>query len=124
MEWLSVATVLQLVVGLGLLNVWLVRPSSATEYRGGGARSLREEFAVYGLPDVVFYAVGALKLSAALILIAGVFVALPVQIAAGVVAALMVGAIVMHVKVSDPIKKAVPATLMLAMCVAIVLLTA
>ena len=124
MEWLSVATVLQLVVGLGLLNVWLVRPSSATEYRGGGARSLREEFAVYGLPDVVFYAVGALKLSAALILIAGVFVALPVQIAAGVVAALRVGAIVMHVKVSDPIKKAVPATLMLAMCVAIVLLTA
>jgi hypothetical protein len=78
--------------------------------------------ATLGLAGLV--AVGALKLSAALILIAGVFVALPVQIAAGVVAALMVGAIVMHVKVSDPIKKAVPATLMLAMCVAIVLLTA
>jgi len=46
MSWLSVTAVLQLVVGLGLLNVWLVRSRSATEYRGGSATSLREEFAV------------------------------------------------------------------------------
>lgn len=125
MEWFSLTAALQLVVGLGLLNVWLVRPKSATEYRGGGATSLRDEFAVYGLPIAAFFIVGALKITSAIILILGVWVsALPVTIAGGVIAALMVGAIVMHVKVSDPAIKALPATLMLAMSAAIVLLTA
>jgi hypothetical protein len=124
MAWLSVGTVLQLVVGLGLLNVWLVRPRSATAYRGGEAASLKDEFAVYGLPVAVFYLVGALKIAAAVILIAGIGLDLPVRVAAGVVAALMVGALIMHVQVSDPLKKALPATVMLAMSVAVVVLPA
>jgi hypothetical protein len=123
MEWLTVPAVLQLVVGLGLLNVWLVRPKSATAYRGGEASSLREEFAVYGLPSAAFYVVGALKITAAVVLIAGVWVSLPVEIAAGVIAALMVGAVIMHVKVRDPLMRAVPATIMLVLSSAIVLLT-
>ena len=114
--------VLQLVVGLGLLNVWVVRSRSATAYRGGDATSLREEFAVYGLPASAFPVVGVLKVGAALVLIAGVWLDLPVQVAAAVVAALMVGAIAMHVKVGDPAKRALPATAMLAMSGAIVLL--
>ena len=122
MEWLTVPAVLQLIVGLGLLNVWLVRPRSATAYRGGEATSLQEEFAVYGLPSAAFYVVGALKVTAAVVLIAGVWVALPVQLAAGVIAALMVGALAMHVKVKDPAKKAVPAGTMLVLSTAIVLL--
>lgn len=124
MEQDTIATVLQLVVGLGLLNVWIVRSRSATAYRGGAATSLREEFAVYGLPLAAFYAVGVLKVGSALVLIAGVWLDAPVQLAAGVVAALMVGALAMHVKVGDPVKKAVPATLMLAMSTAIALLAA
>jgi hypothetical protein len=124
MEWLTVPAVLQLVVGLGLLNVWLVRPRSATAYRGGTATSLQEEFAVYGLPSAAFYVVGALKVAAALVLIAGVWAALPVQLAAGVIAALMVGALAMHLKVQDPAIKAVPAGIMLALSAAIVLLAA
>ncbi len=123
MEWLTVPAVLQLVVGLGLLNVWLVRPRSATAYRGGEATSLREEFAVYGLPSAAFYVVGALKITAAVVLIAGVWVSLPVEVAAGVIAALMVGAVIMHVKVRDPLMRAVPATIMLVLSSAIVLLT-
>jgi len=124
MSWLSVTAVLQLVVGLGLLNVWLVRSKSATEYRGGSATSLREEFAVYGLPSFAFPVVGILKVSAAVVLIAGVWLELPVRLAAAVIAALMVGAILMHVKVSDPIKRAVPATIMLALSAAIIVLSA
>jgi hypothetical protein len=123
MEWLTVPAVLQLVVGLGLLNVWLVRPRSATAYRGGEATSLKEEFAVYGLPSAAFYVVGALKITSALVLIAGVWVTLPVPLAAGVIAALMVGAIVMHAKVRDPLVRAAPATIMLVLSSAIVLLT-
>jgi VIT1/CCC1 family predicted Fe2+/Mn2+ transporter len=124
MSWLTVPAVLQLVVGLGLLNVWLVRSGSATAYRGGEARSLREEFAVYGLPTFAFYVVGGLKVASALVLIAGVWETLPVRLAASVIAALMVGALVMHVKVGDPAKKAVPASVMLVLSAAIILLTA
>jgi hypothetical protein len=124
MASLSVASVLQLVVGIGLLNVWLVRPRSATAYRGGEASSLREEFAVYGLPGPAFLAVGALKITSAVILIAGVWLsALPVTVAAGVIAVLMVGALAMHLKVRDPLKRSVPAAMMLVMSSAIVLLT-
>ena len=122
MDQSIIATVLQLVVGLGLLNVWIVRSRSATAYRGGDATSLREEFAVYGLPAFAFPVVGVLKVGSALVLIAGVWVDLPVQVAAAVVAALMVGAIAMHVKVGDPVTKALPATAMLAMSGAIALL--
>ncbi len=122
MAWLSLSNVLQLVVGLGLLNVWLVRGRTATSYRGGAARTLRDEFAAYGLPPLAYYLVGALKIGAALVLIAGVFVALPVRAAAALVAVLMLGAIAMHVRVGDPATKSLPAALMLALSVAIVVL--
>ena len=122
MDWLSLTNLLQLIVGLGLLNVWLVRGRSATSYRGGAARTLQEEFATYGLPGVAFYLVGALKIGAALVLIAGVWIALPVGAAAGLVAALMVGAVAMHLKVGDPPIKSLPAALMLALSAAIVAL--
>jgi hypothetical protein len=122
MEWLSLASLLQLIVGLGLLNVWLVRRRSATAYRGSTAQTLQDEFAAYGLPGFAFYLVGALKVGAAVVLIAGVWVALPVRAAAGLVAVLMLGAVAMHLKVSDPLRKAIPAALVLAMSVAIVAL--
>ncbi len=118
--WIS--NILQVVVGLGLLNVWLVRARSATSYRGGEARNLKEEFVEYGLPAAAFYVVGALKIIAGVILIAGIWLDLPVQLAAGVVAVLMLGAVAMHVKVKDPAMRAVPAFLMLVMSATIVLL--
>jgi hypothetical protein len=122
MAWLSPAGLLQIIVGVGLLNVWLLRARSVTPYRGGASRTLNEEFAAYGLPGFAFYVVGALKISAAIVLIAGVWIALPVRAAAGLVAALMIGAIAMHFKVGDPLMKALPAALMLAMCAVIVAL--
>ena len=122
MEWLSLASVLQIVVGLGLLNVWLVRGRSSTSYRGGTAQTLQAEFAAYGLPGFAFYVVGAFKVSAAIVLIGGVWLPLPAQEAAALVAALMMGAIAMHFKVGDPLLKSLPAALMLVMSVAIVAL--
>lgn len=115
MSVLSISTVLQVVVALGLLNVWLVRSGKATSYRGGSSRTLKEEFAVYGLPDAVFYVVGTLKVLSAVALIAGIWYPALVLPAAAVVAVLMVGALVMHFKVGDPIMKSLPAFLMLLM---------
>lgn len=122
MPELSLLTVLQLVVGLGLLNVWLLRARSATGYRGGEATTLKEEFRAYGLPDLAFYVVGALKIAAGVVLVAGLWLDLPVRLAAGVVAALMIGALAMHAKVGDPARRSLPAALMLVMSAAIVVL--
>ena len=117
-----VSNILQVVVGLGLLNVWLVRARSSTAYRGGAAASLKEEFAVYGLPDWAFYLVGGLKVVSGVLLIAGIWLPGLVRLPAAVVAVLMVGALAMHAKVKDPASKYLPALSVLLMCVAILLL--
>ena len=118
----SISVVLQVVMALGLLNVWLVRTGSATPYRGGDARSLKEEFAAYGLPDFFFYLVGLLKVGSAIMLIAGIWIDGLVLPAAALVAVLMVGALVMHIKVKDPAIKSLPAFLMLVMSVSLLVL--
>lgn len=122
MSSLSLSLVLQVVVALGLLNVWLIRSKKATSYRGGEAQNLKEEFATYGLPDVMFYLVGGLKVIAAIGLVVGIWWPGLVVPAAGVIVVLMIGAIVMHLKVGDPIMKSVPAALVLVMSGAMLLL--
>ena len=112
---------LQLVVALGILNVWMLRSGKRTPFRGGDAKNLREEFAAYGLPFWFMCVVGVLKVSLAVALIAAIWihpVAQPAAIGLGV---LMLGAFVMHLKVKDPIKKALPSIAVLAMCTAIAL---
>ena len=116
------STILQVVVALGLLNVWLVRAGTSTAYRGGSAQSLREEFGAYGLPDWTFYVVGFLKITSAVLLIAGIWIPALIMPPAAIVAVLMIGALAMHVKVQDPLIKSLPAFLLLVMSVAILLL--
>lgn len=113
----TITLIIQIIVALGLLNVWLVRAGSVTPYRGGRSRTLREEFSTYGLPSFVFYLVGALKIGSAVLLIAGIWVGSLVVPAAALVALLMVGALAMHLRVGDPPKKSLPALLMLLMSV-------
>ena len=92
-----------------------MRARHSTAYRGGAALSLKQEFAEYGLPQALFYVVGTLKVISGVILIAGVWLPLPVASAATVVAALMIGAIAMHIRKKDPLDKSVPAALVLAL---------
>jgi hypothetical protein len=113
--------ILQIVVALGLLNVWLVRANLATAYRGGEAKNLREEFAVYGLPGWFCTVVGALKVGSALALLIALWIPELRQPAAALIAALMIGAVSMHAKVRDPISKTLPAAAMLAMSVVLCL---
>tara|TARA_R110002126_G_scaffold29583_2_gene97503 strand:+ start:5219 stop:5596 length:378 start_codon:yes stop_codon:yes gene_type:complete len=119
MPEINLTTILQTVVALGLLNVWLMRSSRSTAYRGGSSQTLKEEFAAYGLPVWFFYLVGVLKVGSAIALIVGLWVPSLVMPAAGVVVGLMLGALVMHIKVRDPILKSLPALLVLAMSASI-----
>ena len=116
-----VISLLQIAAAVGLLNVWLLRFQHSTAYRGGNARSMREEFAVYGLPGWFTYVIGTLKIGSALGLIAGLWLHFLVFPAALLIAVLMLGALAMHLKIRDPLKKSVPALVMLALSIAICL---
>jgi hypothetical protein len=109
----------QIIVALGLLNVWLLRFNKPTAYRGGTSANMLGEFAAYGLPAWSCYLVGFLKVASAFALLAGLLYPMLVLPAAGVVGVLMLGAVAMHVKVRDPFKKSVPALAVLVLCVII-----
>jgi uncharacterized membrane protein YphA (DoxX/SURF4 family) len=112
----------QIIVGCGLLNVWLLRFNKSTAYRGGTAANMREEFAAYGLPAWSCYAVGFLKVGSAFALLAGLLPVLSTLVlpAAVIVAVLMAGAVAMHLKVGDPFKKSLPALSVLILCAVII----
>jgi uncharacterized membrane protein YphA (DoxX/SURF4 family) len=98
----------------------VLRSAQGTAYRGGSAQTLRGEFAAYGLPDALFYIVGAIKVIAGVIMLAGLWWPLPVRAAAGAVVVLMVGAIMMHIRIKDPATKSVPAAILLMLCLVLV----
>ena len=89
----TITLILQVVIALGLFNVWLLRFSRSTPYRGGAAGTMPEEFLAYGLPRWSTYLVGLLKLGAGLALIIGLWHPHWVRPAALLIAGLMVGAI-------------------------------
>ena len=111
MEW--AANLIQIVIALGIANVWLLRSGKSTGWRGGAATNMKEELEVYGLPSWFMGLIGTLKLLLAAALIAGIWFPVVTQPAAAGLAALMLGAVAMHVKVKDPPKKSLPAFTML-----------
>ncbi len=112
---ITLTTTLQIITALGLLNVWILRFNKSTSYRGGHAKNITEEFAVYGLPKWFCHLVGFLKISSAIALILGFWFPIVIKPTAGLVFTLMIGALAMHAKVKDPAKKYVPAFLVLLM---------
>lgn len=116
----TIVQICQIIVGCGLLNVWLLRFNKSTAYRGGSAANMLEEFAAYGLPAWSCYLVGFLKVASAFALLAGLVYPLLVLPAAGVVAVLMAGALAMHIKVGDPVKKSLPAFTVLILSLVII----
>jgi hypothetical protein len=107
MKWIG--KLAQTAAALWILNVWFVRFNKDTGYRGGSATNMKEEFAEYGLSEDTMYAVGAAKVGLAGLMLAGHAEPRLVRPASVGLAAFMLGAIGMHVKVKDPIKRALPA---------------
>ncbi|ALM07068.1 hypothetical protein SB49_04065 [Sediminicola sp. YIK13] len=110
---------LQVIVGLSILNVWLLQKNKPTKWRGGNAKTIVEEFQVYGLPVWMCYVVGVLKVALALALLAAIFYPELKQPAALGLAILLSGSILMHLKIKDPLMKSFPAFLFLSMCLII-----
>ncbi len=117
----KVALASQVIIALGIFNVWILRFNQSTGYRPGSAGDMKEEFSAYGLPSWAVYVIGSLKGLLALSLVVGIWVPSLVKPAAAGMALLMLGAIVMHFKVKDPPKKALPASGMLVLSVLVIL---
>ena len=116
----TLAVLAQIVIALGILNVWIVRRNRPTAYRPEGARSIREEFDRYGLPEWAPAVVGSTKLILATLLLVGVVYAEIAVPAAVGMASLMAGAVLAHVRVRDPWTKAMPALAMLVLSIVVV----
>ena len=115
--------VLQLVIACVIFSVWLIRPNWKTPYRAGDAINIKEEFAVYGLPDWSVYVVGATKIALAIALLAGYWKSELVVPAAISMAILMAGAVLCHLRIKeDSISRAVPASSMLLMSLFVALI--
>ena len=120
---MTLIMILQLVIAIGLINVWLFRFNKATEYRGGDAKNMKQEFAAYGLPVWLMYFVGAMKVAIAIMLIISFWIEQLLVYNLIALAILMIAAVLMHVKVKDPIKKSYPALSILFMIALIMYFT-
>ena len=120
---MTLLMILQLIISIGLINVWLFRFNKDTEYRGGNAKNMNEEFMAYGLPEWSMYLVGFLKVAIAILLIVSIWIEKLLFYNLIVLAALMIAAVFMHLKVKDPIKKSYPALSILFMIALIMYFT-
>ena len=100
---------IQLAIAMAMIDVWLVRYERPVLARAGNATTMSEEFRIYGLPDWFRETTRALKLSSAVLLVAGIWVGWAAIVSGATIAILMVGAVAMHIKVGDSWYKSVPA---------------
>ena len=110
----------KVIIFVAIINVWFFRFNKKTIYRGGNASSMKEEFAAYGLSESTMYIIGALKVLSALGLIVSIWVPMLTLPSAGMMAILMVGAILMHVKIKDSPKQSMPAAIFLLLSLFII----
>lgn len=108
---------LKLIVGLSILNVWLFRSSKSTQWRGGEASNLKAEFEAYGLSKDLMNLIGTIKVALSILLILSIWFPLFQPYAAYGISILMLGAIAMHIKIKDPIKKSFPAVTFLVLSI-------
>ena len=109
----------KVIVGISILNVWLLQLNKPTRWRGGDAKTIVDEFKVYGFSKNFCYLIGFLKVSLALILIASIQLETLTLTGSLGLTVLLIGSIVMHIIVKDPLYKSFPAFLFIVMNVII-----
>ena len=118
---MDIINAIKIITALGIFNVWMLRYNKITEFRGGNAKSLKEEFETYGLNLWFMSIIGSIKIVISILFIISCF-SENINIlyfanfyGAAIMSIIMTGAILMHLKVNDPFKKSIPAIIMLAM---------
>jgi hypothetical protein len=104
--------ILRIIASLTIYNVWFIRSHRTTVYRGGNARTLKQEFTAYGLPVWMMYLVGTIKVAAATGLLLSIWYPVLMTYSAFILLLMMFGAISMHLKINDSFKQTMPALIM------------
>jgi hypothetical protein len=105
---------IRILVGVVLLSVWTWRFNRPTRFRGKQAKTMKEEFKVYGLSEKTMYGVGFLKIMIAILFLCGTWVPSLIKPSAILLSVLMFGAVVHHLKAErDNYLKVAPAYIML-----------
>lgn len=115
-----VIIILKLIIGFSILNVWLIQPQKATKYRGGDSKNIIDEFKAYGFSKSFCYIIGFLKITLAIILLFSVYFKNLTLLGSLGLALLLLGSVLVHIKIKDPLYKSFPAALFLVMNLIIV----
>ena len=107
--------VLKIIVGVSIINVWLIQPNKPSKWRGGDATTIIEEFNVYGLSKTFYKVVFVVKVGLAILLLSSIKYDFLTLYSSLGLAALLLGSIAMHIKVKDALFKSFPAFLFMAM---------
>jgi hypothetical protein len=106
---------LKIIVGISILNVWLLQKNKATKWRGGAAKTIFEEFEVYGFSKQFCYIIGTLKVALALILLISIQFDAFTLIGSLGLSLLLFGSILAHIKIKDVWYKSFPAFLFIVL---------
>ena len=118
----NIKLIIQIVIAIGIFNVWLLNFKKPSKYRGGNSQNMTEEFTAYGFNNWFMKLIGFLKLSLASLLIAGIWFPNLIDIGAFLIGCLMIGAIFVHNSINDPFMKSLPAFLMLILSFVLMIL--
>ena len=114
-EWAP--KILQGLVAFALLWIWVFRFGRSSFFRAGQSRNMKDEFAVYKLPEWSVWAVGGCKVLLSLCLLAGLLYEELVKPTALALSFFMLAAVWMHLKIRrDSLLKAAPAYLLFMAC--------
>ncbi len=109
-----VAIVLEVLLGLAFLG--------AGGPKLAGAKGQKEMFTHLGYPEWFLYVAGAVEVFGGLGMLAGIFSPLWALLAGLLLAAQMIGALVSHARAKDPTGRLAPASVLLALALAVVFL--
>lgn len=106
---------LKIIVSISILNVWLLQKNKATKWRGGAAKTIFEEFEVYGFSKQFCYIIGTLKVALALMLLISIQFDAFTLIGSLGLSLLLFGSILAHIKIKDIWYKSFPAFLFIVL---------
>lgn len=109
MELAWIVNTVKIFIAISIVNVWFLRFNKPTPWRGGTSQSMLEEFQMYGLSKNMMYVIGGLKILFALLLVISIWYPFLTEPSAAGMAILMAGAVSMHIRVKDDLKKSFPA---------------
>lgn len=112
-EYIIIA--LKVIVGVSIINVWLIQPNKPSRWRGGDATTITEEFKIYGLSKIIYNVIFVVKVGLAILLLVSIKYDFLTLYSSLGLATLLLGSIAMHFKVKDALFKSFPAFLFMAM---------